>query len=242
MIALSWSRLKDFQECPKKFHLKYIAKSFPPEDQKSIHLVKGTELHKQMEDYILAKNGQAIMPLGFSPEVRQTLPYADKLFENFDEVFPEAQVACKQDWSADEWFGKQVAWRCIADVTAVRRDPARIFVGDWKSGKVYPYGDGFGQLHLSAIIMLQRFANMERVNSAYIYMEHKVIENQTVTRDPTDEVDSKGKPIPHLAVVRQHFETEFDKVQMEKNFDPTPNNNCKWCPATRMQCKFSRKL
>lgn len=240
MLALSWSRLKTFNECPRKFHLQFISKSFK-EEEKSIHLVKGEQLHKQLEDYVNAKNGAGPMPLGFSPEVRDTLPYVDRLFTLFDRgVFPEAQIACTQDWKQCEWFGKETAWRSIWDVTGLSTNS--VFIGDYKSGKVYPYGDGFGQLHLSAAMGLQRFQEVPEINTAYIYIEHKVIEKAKVTREPTDQVDAKGRKVPHLAQVIAHFDKEFAKVNSEVKFEPTPNENCKWCPATKGQCKFSRKL
>lgn len=225
-IALSWSRLSDFKQCPKKFHLKYITKSFPTEE-KSIHLVKGEQLHKQLEDYVIAKNGQAAMPLGFSPEVRESLGYVDKLFENFDQVHPEAQIACTKDWKPAEWFGKDVGWRSIWDVVGLKQTIC--FIGDWKSGKIYPYGDGFGQLHLSSVIALNRWPEVPEVTSAYVYIEHKKVTPVKVTREQLPEVQA-------------YFDGEFERVQMETEWAPTPNDNCKWCPATRAQCKFSRKL
>lgn len=227
MIALSWSRLSDYQQCPRKFHLKYISKSFPPEDQKSIHLVKGEQLHKQLEDYVIAKNGGAAMPLGFSPEVRETLGYVDKLFEMFDQVHPEAQIACTEKWQPAEWFGKDVGWRSIWDVIALR--PDNCFIGDYKSGKIYPYGNSYGQLHLSAVIAMNKWPELPEVRAAYIYIEHKKITPVKVTRE-------------ELPAVQAFFDKKFEDVQMEKKFEPTANDNCKWCPATKAQCQYSRKL
>jgi hypothetical protein len=240
MIALSWSRLSDFMECPRKFHLKYITKSFPDEKEKSIHLIKGEQLHKQMEQYVVAKRGDGVMPLGFSPEVRNALPYADKLFSVYNEVFPEAQVAFTQDWQTIDWFGgPQVAWRAIWDVIGLR--PNRCFLGDWKSGKVYPYGDTFGQLHLSALMAHMKWQELAIVDCAYVYLEHSKVITVKVAKEPGHTYPD-GRPVPAVAEVRTYFENWFDKVQMEKAFEPTPNDNCKWCAATRAQCKFSRKL
>lgn len=238
MIALSWSRLNTFLQCPRKFHLQFISKSFR-EEEKSIHLIKGEQLHKQLEDYVVAKNGGAPMPLGFSPEVRDTLPYVDKLFTLYPAVYPEAQIACTPDWKPTEWFDKSVGWRAIWDVAGLA--PQTCFIGDWKSGKVYPYGDGYGQLHLSALIALKRFTDVPEVNAAYVYIEHKKVTPIKVVRE-SGQVDAQGKPIAHVAAVQQHFDDEFGKVQMEKNWDPTPNEFCKYCQATKGQCKFSRKL
>lgn len=234
MIALSWSRLSTYIQCPRKFSLSYITKSFPQEE-KSIHLIKGEQLHKQLEDYILAKNGQATMPLGFSQEVRGALPYIDKLYDHYDAIHPEAQVACDTKWKPTEWFGKDTAWRAIWDASCLK--PNTCFLPDWKSGKVYELGTTFGQLHLSSVIALERWEGLAEVNSAYVYIESQQVKKVKVTREPSDQPG-----VPHLAEVKQYFEIQFEKVQMEKAWEPTPNEFCKWCPATKAQCKFSRKL
>lgn len=239
MIALSWSRLTTYLQCPKKFHLQFITKSFP-EEEKSIHLIKGEQLHKQLEDYVLAKNGAAPMPLGFSPEVRESLPYVDKLFTLYERVYPEAQVACTPEWTTTEWFDRSVGWRAIWDVIGLRSETC--FIGDYKSGKIYPLGDDFGQLHLSAAMALKRFSDVPEVRTAYIYIEHKKVTPVKVTRHPTDELDARGKPVPHLQQVIEYFDRRFEQVQREVEWAPTPNDYCKWCPATKAVCKYSRKL
>lgn len=239
MIALSWSRLNTYMECPRKFSLAYITKSFPPENEKSIHLIKGEQLHKQMEDYVIAKRGDGVMPLGFSPEVRQSLPYVDKLFAIYDEVYPEAQVAFTVDWQPTEWFGRDVAWRGIWDVIGLKN--TRCFIGDWKSGKIYPYGEGFGQLHLSALMAMMKWKDVPMVDCAYVYLEHKQVTSVKVARE-VGLTYPDGRPVPTVQEVKTYFEQKFEKVQTEKAWEPTPNENCKWCPATRAQCKFSRKL
>lgn len=226
MISLSWSRLNSYKQCPRKFHLQFITKSFP-EEEKSIHLVKGEQLHKQLEDYVMAKNGGSPMPLGFSPEVRDTLPYVDKLFTVYTNVYPEAQVSAGMDWKPLEWFDKRTKYRAIWDVIGLR--DTTVFIGDYKSGKVYPYGSTYGQLHLSAVIALNRWPEVPEVNAAYIYIEHKKIMPVKVTR-------------AELPKVQEYFDNEFEIVQKEVNWEPTPNEFCKWCPATKGQCKFSRKL
>ena len=239
MIALSWSRLSTFMQCPKQFHLKFISKTFK-EEEKSTHLIKGEELHKQLEDYALARNGQKAMPVGFSPAVRETLPYVDKLFNLYDSIYPEAQLAADVQWKPTDWFAPNTAWRSIWDITGLKAQTC--FVGDYKSGRIYPYGDGFGQLHLSAVMGLNRFSDVPEITAAYIYIEHKQVMPVRVTREPTDQVDAKGKKVPHLKEVQTYFDNWFEKVQMEKEFAPIANDNCKYCQATRAQCQYSRKL
>lgn len=225
MISLSWSRLSTYTQCPRKFQLQFLEKAFP-EEEKSIHLIKGEQLHKQLEDYVIAKNGGGEMPAGFSNAVAQTLPLVDGLFQSFSAVYPEAQVSAGKDWKPLEWFDKKTMYRAIWDVIAMR--PDAVFLGDYKSGRVYDYGSSFGQLHLSAVMALHRF-EVPEVHTAYIYIEHKKVTKFKVTRE-------------ELPKIQAHFEAAFEKVQMEKEWKPTPNEYCKYCPANKKQCQFSRKL
>ena len=197
-------------------------------------------IQEQLEEYVLARQGHMTMPVGFSPSVQDTIPWVDKLFSMYEGVYAEAQLAANVTWKPTEWFGKDTAWRSIWDITGLQ--PQTCFIGDYKSGKVYPLPNEPGQLHLSAVMGLHRFSDVPEVTSAYIYIEHKKIEPVRVTRLPTTDVDSKGKRVLHLVEVQTYFEGWFDKVQIEKNFDPVVNENCKYCQATRAQCKFSRKL
>ena len=239
MIALSWSRLSTFMQCRRKFYLQFISKSFR-EEEKSVHLIKGAELHKQLEDYVLARQGQAVMPIGFSPSVQSALPWVDRLFTLYESIHAEAQLAATITWSPTEWFAKDTAWRSIWDITGLQ--PKTCFIGDYKSGKVYPLALAPGQLHLSALMGLHRFQDVPEVTAAYVYIEHQKVDPIRVTRNPSGDLDSRGRPVPHMAEVQTYFESWFEKVQLEKNFDPTANDNCKYCQATRAQCPSSRKL
>ena len=226
-IALSWSRLSDYMQCPLKFNLKYILKAFPPETEKSVHLIKGENLHQQMEHYVLARNGFIPMPPSFSPEAQQTIPLVDKFYTMFPNVEPEAQIACKLDWTPDEWFGKEVAWRAIWDVVCFNDN--QVFVGDYKTGKIYPYANSYGQLHLSAVIALNRFPNVQKVDVSYIYMEYKQCQNFTVSRD-------------ELPKIQMYFDDKWKQVNSETKWEPRVNEFCRWCPANRSQCPKSRKM
>lgn len=237
MISLSWSRWSDYQQCALKFKLKYIDKAFPPEGEKSIHLIKGEELHKQMEEYVLALNGHGPMPIGFSPSVKETLPLIDSFYSSGYTVYPEAQVSVGRDWKPVEWFDKRSMFRAIWDVIALK--PGTVFIGDYKSGKVYDYTSDYGQLHLSGAMAMERFSDAKEVHTAYIYLEHKKIQKIKIIRD--ESYRTADKDVLHQPV-KDHFEACFEKVQAETEWKPTVNEYCKWCPATKKQCPFSRKL
>lgn len=232
-LALSHSRLNDFQQCPRKFYLKYIekAKNFQIDDSnKSIHLVRGNNVHKALENYVIArKNGippEELISKNL-PEVESTKPLIEKYISAFgiDNVHPEKKVCISDEWRSLEWFSKQAFYRGIFDLICLSQKAA--LVGDYKTGKFTDYTppSGFGQLELSAAIALSIY-DVEEVAVTYLYVDHKQQINKTYTQKD------------RIKLV-EHFQDQHDKVNEEKAFDPTKNKFCKWCDATKEQCKFA---
>lgn len=233
-LALSHSRLSDFQACPLKFKLKYIdkAENFQmKQEDKSVHLVRGDNIHKALEAYLIKrKSGQENIPPSSLPEVESTRPLIDKYVEMFgiENVHPEAQISINSDWQRVEWFDKKSYFRAILDLIAISQDV--VVIGDYKTGKFKDYApaDGMGQLELSSAIGLSLW-DVPTIKTIYLYVDHKKVIQKTYTKaDKNRLVD--------------HFNAEHDRVNAEQNFDPKSNQFCGFCEATKKQCKFSRKL
>lgn len=233
-MALSHSRLSDFNQCPRKFYLKYIAKAENfqmKQEDKSIHLVRGDNVHKALEAYLVKrKAGQENIPPSSLPEVEGARPLIEKFIDLFgiDSVHPEAQVSINDEWQQVEWFDKKSYYRAIFDLICLSNDVA--VIGDYKTGKFKDYvpDNGMGQLELSSAIALSLWP-VNEVKTIYMFVDHRKTINRTYSRkDHTRLVD--------------HFVTEHDKVNSEANFDPKTNQFCTWCEAVKSQCKFSRKL
>lgn len=233
-MALSYSRLSDFNQCPRKFYLKYIAKAANfqmKQEDKSIHLVRGDNVHKALESYLVKrKSGEVDIPPSSLSEVQQTRPLIEQYIKTFgiDNVHPEAQISIDDQWRRVEWFDKQSYYRAILDLICLA--PTVAVIGDYKTGKFKDYApeSGFGQLELSSAIALSIF-EVKEVKTIYFYVDHK----QTIQKcyDQTD----RNRLV-------EHFVKEHDKVNAEANFDPKTNPFCSWCEATKAQCKQSRKL
>lgn len=235
IMALSHSRLNDFNQCPLKFKLKYIDKhpAFQMDDSnKSAHLVRGTNIHAALEKYLIKR--KAGEPANFEPsknlpEVNTTVPLLEKYINFFglDNMHPERQICVDANWGQQDWFSKQAYYRAIFDVIGVGKDIA--FVGDYKTGKFADYTppSGYGQLELSAAISLSIF-DVEKVNTMYLYVDHK----QTVTKEYTQK--DKGRIIAH-------FVEEHQKVNAEENYDAKKNTFCRWCEASKDECSYASK-
>lgn len=233
-MALSHSRLSDFNQCPRKFYLKYIekAQNFQmKQEDKSIHLVRGDNVHKALEGYLVKRKcGESNIPDSSLPEVQQTRPLIEQYIRAFgiDNVHPEAQISIDDQWRRVEWFAKDSYYRAILDLICLA--PTVAVIGDYKTGKFKDYApaNGMGQLELSSAIALSIF-EIQEVKTIYFFVDHKkTIQKHYTQADKNKLVD--------------HFTNEHDKVNGEKKFDPTRNEFCSYCEATKAQCPNSRKL
>lgn len=233
MIALSWSRLSDYKQCPLKFKLKYLDKNpmFKEDMTKSPHLVRGTNVHKKLEDYVIQRTvpGHEVKITSL-PEVESTKPFIDRFIDNYTTVIPETQIAIDINWQRCEWFSRDAYYRAIYDLMAIRLEDIQII--DYKTGKIRDYDggeSGRGQLHLSAAIGLHLWPTVPKLATTYAYVDHKQTLVKSFTQDDREEL-------------RAHFDAEHLAVNTDKEFRPTVNEFCKWCPATRNECPYSRKI
>lgn len=227
--ALSHSRLSTFNQCPRKFKLQYIDKAFP-DDSKNPNFVRGNAIHKQLEDYLTWKTVGAdhMEKPSLSKESLNAVPIVDSLVVAMDTMMGEQQLATDFSWKKCGWFGgDSVKYRAILDTVGFKGKTAAVL--DYKTGKVRPYDGWGGQLHLNAAMIMSIYTEVELVKCAYLYLDHKKTVPVTFTR-------------AELPQLQGHFDSEHDKVNSETKFEPKINEYCKWCPATKSQCKFSKQL
>jgi CRISPR/Cas system-associated exonuclease Cas4 (RecB family) len=206
-IALSWSRVAVFRECPYKFKEQFITKSYP-DDSNNPAFAKGKEVHSQLENYVKAND----KPVGLI--AGNGLPIVDAIMSQPGECFPELQLAVKGDWSKVDWFGKDIMYRAIVDLLQVNGKQALIV--DYKTGKASPYTDTRGQLHLSAAFVFELYPEVETVTSALLFLEHKQTNKYLFVR----EMHEANKAA---------WELEAIAINEEIEFAPKKNKYCYFC-------------
>jgi CRISPR/Cas system-associated exonuclease Cas4 (RecB family) len=231
-MALSWSRWSDYDQCPRKFFLKYMDKSpsFKMDPmKKSLHLIRGEQLHLQLENYALWKINVVTQPdlvkPEMLPETAALCPIIDRLFETSEFVLPETQLAVNKEWKKTGWFDKDAYYRAIMDLIAGRRNHGIMW--DYKSGKYQPYGDECGQLHLSCAMVIP-MKGWDYIDVSYLFIDSKRPEGLRVTQED----------VPKLIKI---FDERSDKVNSETQWAPKKNENCKWCEATKEECPNSSR-
>lgn len=227
-IAWSWSRLNDFEQCPRKFQGKYVTKEFPKGDFDAPHFRKGKAVHKALEDYlsdgvvipypIVYKGEKFFVDLKYLTRFLNTLHAApEKLIEE--------NICFDMNLGRLSWYDKQAWCRVIMDAIVVIGDYA--LVVDWKTGKVGRHSD---QLKLFAAAAFQMYPQVRRVTTAYIWCEHPTTKPLTASYTYEQKDD-----------LWHEFGDRAELIQMANesgNWPAKKNMFCKWCDALPNQCDF----
>lgn len=213
MTAWSYSSIKTFEQCPKKyFHLK-VAKDVKDEPGEAADY--GTAVHLAAEEFI--RDGKPI-PDKFAFMRPLLEPLATKKGEKHCEL--RLGVA-KTSWGFDPcgFFDKDVWYRGIVDLLIIDGD--RAWMIDYKTGKNAKYAD-MKQLDLMAGALFVKFPELQVIKSGLLYVVSKEFPKKTHVRE---ELDS------YMAV----FENELDRLDaaMENGvFNAKTSPLCGWCPVT----------
>lgn len=223
MISVSWTRLSDFEKCSLYAYWKHFA----PKDLKFPFVEtpatrRGKDVHATMERAVL--RGTEL-----SGDLEHFNTIVDLVRKNpRDKILTEQQLALTTDYKKTDWFGYNAYWRTIFDVIIVQ--PKSISI-DWKTGNVYE--KSLDQLRFSAAAAMLQWPQIKEVLNYYVWLDH-----------PTQKPTKIFLPRSRLKETVQEFEDRVDVIRLahENNaWEPNPSNfNCKWCPATKAQCKYSR--
>jgi CRISPR/Cas system-associated exonuclease Cas4 (RecB family) len=226
-IALSYSRLSTFQNCARKFKLQYLDKAFP-DDSDNVNFVRGNRVHGQLENYVMWLNsGKNFEEPKMVTEARNAIPIIDKIYSTYTSVLPEQKLCLDKNWNKVGWFDNSAYLRAILDLIAFK--PSKALICDYKTGKVRDYDQYGGQLHLNAAMLFATDASIIDIDVAYLFVDHKQTVKVHFHRDQYEEF-------------KAHFIEQHVLVNTEEEWQPTINQYCKWCPATRSQCEFSKQL
>lgn len=222
-IALSYSRLNQFELCPLKFEALYITKTYPDEGD-NYFFKKGKRLHEQAENVALCQLSSAVHELQYDAPVKNVIPIIKAICASHSIVKTELQLAVDKDFKPCSWFDKSTYFRAIVDLLGVESALATII--DHKSGKVREYDNKItGQLHLCAAMIFAHYPEVEDANTAYLFMEHK----QTIKKSFTSDED-----------LQTPFFEAFETVNTCEKFEPKRNQYCGYCLLEECQFKSLR--
>jgi hypothetical protein len=208
-FAWSYSKLKNFEACPKKYYNVDVAKTVKEEDSEQLQY--GNMLHKHLANAI---GGKAELPPSFS----HLQPWVDRATGNDpDRVLVEQQLAITEEFGPTDWFGKDAWFRGIADVIKIKGQVAAVM--DWKTGKIKE--DGV-QLALMAACVFAHHPEIQSIRTEFIWLKE----------DATSRCDFQRSGMPAIWNDVMPRVRSLEHAHANTEFPAKPGYLCrKWCPV-----------
>jgi len=216
-LAHSYSSVKDYEGCARRYHEVRILKNFKSQDTQAT--LYGTAVHKAFEDYI--KDGTPL-PEQFA----QFQPFVEPLAAVDGEIRCEDKMAIRADFSPCGFFDKDVWFRGIPDYLAINKSGKTARVADYKTGKSSKYADT-AQLELMAAMVMMHHPEVDTVKGALLFVVANDIIKAQYTRAQLPTILSKW------AGRAGAIEAAVDAGV----WNARPSGLCKFCPLSEDACE-----
>ena len=177
MTTWSFSSLKTFTQCPKKYYHLKVAKDV--KDAPNEASLYGEQAHEAAERYIA--EGEEL------PKQFEFLrPILDSLNAIPGDKYCEVKMGLAESedgYVPCEFFGQGVWWRGIADLLIINGGTA--YSVDYKTGKNTRYADTT-QLDIIAAATFIKFPEVQKIKSALVYVVSNEFIKVTHTRPLTN--------------------------------------------------------
>ena len=216
--AWSYSRLRNFETCPKRHYHYDIAKDV--REPQSQQLLAGNELHRAFEHRLTRDTP---LPMG----LRQHEGYLAKIKAAPGVLHGEQRLALTGEFQMSAFFGPRVWFRTVIDAVLIQADRARALIFDWKTGKVK---EDDTQLQLMALTTFVSLPEVDRVRASLVFTEYGQTVTSEFTRDGQAEI--WHEILPRVDAMQQ--------AAREKDYPAKPSGLCKkYCAVA--SCPFFRK-
>jgi hypothetical protein len=211
----SYSKLKNFEACPKKhYEIDLRPKNDPlkVKEEESDQLLWGNIVHKGFEDRL----GPKKVPLPESMKIYE--PWAQRVEEGPGDIHVEVKLALTKQFGTCGYFAPDVWFRAKGDVIKVHGRVARII--DWKTGKIV---EDSCQLALSAACTFAMFPEVQKIRSTFAWLGQNAKTDEDFTRD---DMPGLWRGLwPRIQALEHAHNTT--------TYQAKPGGLCRsWCPVT----------
>lgn len=206
ITAWSYSRWRDYEQCPLRAKLKYVDKLQEPS---APALERGTAIHLDGEQYL--KGIVKTLPESLVKLAKQ---YRFALTHG---AIAEEQWAINRDWESTGYFDPDCWLRVKVDHYFFPKR-GRMVIVDLKTGQVRD--DYEEQLELYATVALLLYDAKEVICENW-YADHGVVrggEKEGFVYKPDD--------LPELLTL---WNDRTKRMLLDTKFEANPNNGCRWC-------------
>lgn len=211
---ISPTSFQEFEQCPKKFYHRNIARDYPFEENDA--LIWGRVVHKAIELRLTKKT-----PL--PEQVKQFEPFCLTMLE-WPVVLCERNLGMTWEGEARAGNAKDCAIKAKGDVIVMDAPMTCAMTIDVKTGK--PREEPF-QLHLQALVLQAHYPSLKKVTGAYYW-------TQDARLGPIyDLTDCWDKAMPRLYDMADAVDAIYGPPVVMEKFIATPGEPfpCKWCNA-----------
>lgn len=159
-ITWSYSAVKDFDNCPRKYHETRVLKRFKQGDTTAT--LYGTEVHKAFEE--LVRDGTPL-----PPQFARFQKFIDPLLKIKGTRYCEHKMGMTADFKPCAFFDADVWWRGIPDLLVVNEATGVARVVDYKTGKSSKYAD-IDQLQLLAAAIMLHYPEVQVVKGLLLFV------------------------------------------------------------------------
>jgi hypothetical protein len=208
-FAWSYSRLKNFESCPKRHHHVDILKDVKEEESEA--LTHGNTLHALAAKRLFAK---IALPPGYD-----SLESWCKRIEGDGrgELLVEQKLAITKEFQPCKWFDKSAWFRGVADVLKIA-GPVGLAI-DWKTGKILE--DGV-QLALMSACVFAHHPAVQKLRTEFVWLAHDATTRVDFARD--DMAKMWQGVWPRIEQLEQAHNTQ--------SYPAKPGRLCRnWCPV-----------
>lgn len=214
--AWSYSKLKNYETCPKRHYEIDLAKNVKEDESES--LTWGNTVHGA-----LAKACTGAEPL--PPTMKDYQRWVDLVRAGPGQLLVEQKYAITRDFGATTYFGRDAWYRGIGDV--VRIDGPVALVLDWKTGKVL---EDSVQLMLMAQCIFSHYPAVRRVRAEFIWLKEDCTTPEVFSKQEL--ADAWRDLLPRVSAM--------ELASKKQDYPPKPSGLCKkYCPVS--SCPFHGK-
>ena len=217
-LVWSFSSLKTFEQCPRKyFHTKILKDVVEKDSEATLY---GKDVHSAAEHFI--KEDKPV-PAKYG----YIQPLLEQLKGLEGDKYAELKLGLTKDLEACDFSAKDVWWHGIADMVVINSAKELAYSVDFKTSKTSRYAD-VKQLDLVAVGIFKKFPQVKRVKSALLF----VVCNDIVKAEHVAEEVPKYMEKPAKSVAR------IEAALKNNVWNPVQGPLCRFCPV-RM-CEFNR--
>ena len=208
-FSWSYSKIKNYETCPKRHFHCDIAKDVKEEE--SEQLAWGNEVHKHLALRI-AKGEK--LPAGMQAYDKWCTP----ILTSTGNILVEQKLAITKDFGPCSWFSDEAWFRGIGDVIKIVGPVA--LIADWKTGKII---EDSAQLALMAACVFAHYPEVVKVRSEFIWLKEDATTRQDFHRNNMPAF--WATMLPRVKILQEASEKQI--------YPAKPSHLCrKWCPVS----------